>query len=129
MDAIDRKSIHHRGFSYVLGARSQFFEMPLGCFCGELPVKRTVLFEERRNIQIVWTPIDALPTLRAIPGLFHRVVVTFGYDPIGGHLHAEYFEEIYRGYGNILGTGQTIPAETAEFIPEQLPLSLEDTLV
>ena len=28
MDAIDRKSIHHRGFSYVLGARSQFCEMP-----------------------------------------------------------------------------------------------------
>ncbi len=30
MDAIDCKSIHHRGFSDVLGARSQFFEMPYG---------------------------------------------------------------------------------------------------
>ncbi len=29
MDTIDRKSIHHRGFSYVHGARLQFFEMPL----------------------------------------------------------------------------------------------------
>ncbi len=29
MDTIDGKSIHHRGFSYVHGARLQFFEMPL----------------------------------------------------------------------------------------------------
>ncbi len=44
MDAIDRKSIHHRDSSYVLGAGSQFFEMSI-CAPIVVTVRKRVVYE------------------------------------------------------------------------------------